>query len=212
VLEFAIAQDWAATNAARGLRVIGTRAEGSKKVTPPPKDAMRAVLYADAAPGDLRLKLIFAASTGARAGEQWAAKWEDVDFDKGELSIRRRVDAYGEEGGPKRAAGVRTVPLSGQLGSAPKGGELGWGWGRAGDLIFPNRRGRHIGHDNLVKRQFLPVFAALEKKHKENPEQFPKAPARFNWHGLRHFAISTWIEAGMTPKTVQTFAGHASLQ
>lgn len=35
---------------------------------------------------------------------------------------------------------------------------------------------------------------------------------RFNWHGLRHFAVSTWIEAGMSPKTVQTFAGHASLQ
>jgi integrase len=35
---------------------------------------------------------------------------------------------------------------------------------------------------------------------------------RFNWHGLRHFAVSTWIEAGLSPKTVQTFAGHASLQ
>ncbi|MGB8750130.1 MAG: tyrosine-type recombinase/integrase, partial [Pseudolabrys sp.] len=35
---------------------------------------------------------------------------------------------------------------------------------------------------------------------------------RFNWHGLRHFAVSTWIEAGLAPKTVQTFAGHASLQ
>jgi integrase len=33
-----------------------------------------------------------------------------------------------------------------------------------------------------------------------------------NWHSLRHFAISTWIEAGMAPKTVQTFAGHSSLQ
>ena len=30
--------------------------------------------------------------------------------------------------------------------------------------------------------------------------------------GLRHFAISTWIEAELAPKTVQTFAGHSSLQ
>ena len=34
----------------------------------------------------------------------------------------------------------------------------------------------------------------------------------FNWHALRHFAVSTWIEAKFPPKTVQTFAGHASLQ
>ena len=32
-----------------------------------------------------------------------------------------------------------------------------------------------------------------------------------NWHSLRHFAVSSWIEAGLAPKTVQTFAGHASL-
>jgi integrase len=32
---------------------------------------------------------------------------------------------------------------------------------------------------------------------------------RFNWHAL--FAISCWIEAGLAPKTVQTFAGHGSL-
>lgn len=30
--------------------------------------------------------------------------------------------------------------------------------------------------------------------------------------GLRHFAVSCRIEQGLAPKTVQTFAGHASLQ
>ena len=35
---------------------------------------------------------------------------------------------------------------------------------------------------------------------------------RFNWHALRHFAISCWVDAGLPPKAVQTFAGHASLQ
>jgi hypothetical protein len=42
--------------------------------------------------------------------------------------------------------------------------------------------------------------------------RFPAPPRRFNWHALRHFAVSSWIEAGFAPKTVQTFAGHASLQ
>jgi integrase len=44
-----------------------------------------------------------------------------------------------------------------------------------------------------------------EERHNEPLETF-------NWHALRHFAISCWIEAGLPPKAVQTFAGHSSLQ
>src|SRR5438874_9598622 len=38
VIEYAISQDWVATNAARGVRVIGSRGEGSKKIVPPSKN------------------------------------------------------------------------------------------------------------------------------------------------------------------------------
>jgi integrase len=69
-----------------------------------------------------------------------------------------------------------------------------------------------MGHDNLIKRQFLPLFEKLEAAHNEDPATIPVPLRRFNWHALRHFAVSCWIEAGLTPKTVQTFAGHASLQ
>ena len=37
-------------------------------------------------------------------------------------------------------------------------------------------------------------------------------PKHFNWHALRHFAISCWIDADLKPKIVQTFAGRSSLQ
>jgi integrase len=195
ILAYAVSQDWIATNPAHRTRVIGQRGEGSRRIVPPSKIDLKSIV--DAANEEVRLMLIFAASTGVRAGEQWAARWQDVDFDKGELRINRRVDAYGEEGAPKSAAGVRTMPLSAQLVSALKAWKVKSKFSKAGDLIFPNRQGGHIGHDNLVKRQFLPLF---------------EGAARFNWHALRHFAVSTWIEAGFTPKMVQTFAGHASLQ
>ena len=109
VLQFAISQDWVATNAAHRVKVIGPRGEGSKKIEPPSKGDMRALV--EVADEGLRLMLLFAASTGARAGEQWATRWHDVDFDKSELRVSRRVDVYGDEGAPKSAAGVRTVPL-----------------------------------------------------------------------------------------------------
>jgi integrase len=198
VLEYAISEDWVATNAARRVKVIGPRGEGSKKIVPPSKDDMRALV--DVASEDLRLMLIFAASTGARAGEQWAARWRDVNFDKGELRVSRRVDAYGDEGAPKSTAGVRAVPLSDQLIAMLKAWKLRSPFSKLDDLIFPNRQGHHFGHDNFIKRQFLPLFELLP------------TIKRFNWHGLRHFAVSCWIEAGLAPKTVQTFAGHASLQ
>src|SRR5207247_1920955 len=107
-LEYAISQDWVATKAAHGIGVIGPLDEGSKKILPPSKEDMRAVL--GTADEDFRPMLLFAASTGARAGEQWAARWRDLDLANRELYICRRVDAYGEEGPPKSTAGVRTVP------------------------------------------------------------------------------------------------------
>jgi integrase len=221
VLEYAIGQDWVAVNVAHGVRVIGSRDEGSKKVVPPSKDAMRTLLAAARAederksaqfadkqdgrrPGlgeeaPLSLALTFAASTGARAGEQWAVRWGDIGFDTGDLRIARRVDAYRDEGAPKTASGMRTVPLSAQLVTMLKEWKLRSTFSQPDDLVFPNSEGRHTSHDNFVKRRFLPLSAELP-------------PPRVNWHALRHFAISCWIEVGLTPKTVQTFAGHASLQ
>lgn len=97
-------------NAASGIRVIGPRNEGSKKVVPPSKDDMSAML--EAAEADIRFMILFSASTRVRAGEQWALRWRDIDFHGRELNIRTRVDSYGEEGPPKSAAGIRDVPLS----------------------------------------------------------------------------------------------------
>ena len=87
-LEYAISQDWVATNAAHGTRVIGPRDEGSKKIVPPSKEDIRAIL--DAADEDFRLMLLFAASTGTRAGEQWAARWRDMDLDNGDSTLPSR--------------------------------------------------------------------------------------------------------------------------
>jgi len=210
VLGYAVSQDWVATNAAHGTRVIGPRGEGSKKIVPPSKADMSLVL--SAADENFKVKLTFAASTGVRAGEQWATRWRDVDLESGQLHICRRVDAYGEEGSPKSAAGVRTVPISSQLTAMLKAWKLKSKFKTADDLIFPNDEGNHISHDNLVKRRFSPLFDHIEAAHRANPTRFPAPPLRFNWHALRHFAVSSWIEARFAPKTVQTFAGHASLQ
>jgi integrase len=110
-----------------------------------------------------------------------------------------RVDFYKCEDVPKTEAGEREIPLSQPIARSLKECRLRTRFARQDDLIFPNARGDYTGHQNMIHRQYKPLFVVIG----EPP---------MNWHALRHFAISTWIEAGFSPKAVQTFAGHSSLQ
>jgi integrase len=210
LLGYAVGRDMIGINVAHRVKVIGRRDEGARKIVPPTKEAMRALLAV--ADEDFRVKLAFASSTGVRAGELHALRWHHLDLVKGEVKIETRVDAYGEEDVTKTAAGMRIIPVAQPLVLMLKEWKLRTKRKKAGDLVFPNKRGWYTGHDNMIKRKFLPLFDLLAEKHRLDPAQHPEAPARFNWHALRHFAVSCWIEAGLSPKTVQTFAGHCSLQ
>jgi hypothetical protein len=66
VLAYTISQDWVATNAAHGTRVIGPRDEGSKRLHHPSKEDIRVVL--NAASEDLRLMLFICRDHCPRAG------------------------------------------------------------------------------------------------------------------------------------------------
>lgn len=197
VLNDAISRDLIAVNPARDVKVIGRRDEGSRKIVPPSKEAMRRLIQV--ADPDFRVRLIFAAATGVRAGELHALRWRHLDLETCEVVIEARVDAYGDEDVTKTAAGIRAVPLAAGVAAVLKAWRLRSRFSRDDDLVFPNRRGDYEGHANMVKRRFKPLFAKTDI-------------APFNWHALRHFAVSCWIDAGLSPKTVQTFAGHSSLQ
>jgi len=210
ILAHAVDRDMVGTNVARGVKVIGRRDEGARKIVPPTKDALRALLTV--ADEDFRVKLAFASATGVRAGELHALRWQHLDFSKGEVRVEARVDAYGDEDVTKTAAGMRTIPLAQPLILMLKQWKLRTAWKAPTDLVFPNRHGGYTGHDNMIKRKFLPLFDISADKHRAQPATCADTPARFNWHALRHFAVSCWIEAGLSPKTVQTFAGHSSVQ
>ncbi|MBL8688017.1 MAG: tyrosine-type recombinase/integrase [Rhodospirillaceae bacterium] len=208
VLEHAKSRDLIAINPVHGVKVIGRRDEGSKKIIPPTKAALRALI--DVAGSNTRVKLIVAAATGLRAGEFHALRWRHLDFTAGEVTIETRVDAYGDEDMTKTKAGMRTIPVGQPVLTALKEVRLRSLFKKPDDLVFPNRDGSYENHDNFIKREFLPLFEKLEKDRAE--DETKSEIARFNWHALRHFAVSTWIEAGLSPKTIQTYAGHSSLQ
>ena len=88
------------------------------------------------------IMLLFAASTGVRAGEQWAVRWRDVDLEVANFTLAAASMPIGEEGAPKSAAGVRTVPISEQLTTMLKAWKLKSNFKAPDDLIFPNGRGQ----------------------------------------------------------------------
>jgi integrase len=211
MLEFARLENITSTNTARGVRVIGKRNEGSQKVTPPSKELVRALL--NEASRDFRPMLLVAVSTGIRAGEMRGLRWRHIDFVKRKLRVETRIDAFGNEDdqGTKTSAGMRTIPLSGQLVAEMQDWRMRTQFASDDDFVFPSAKGGSICHPNMMKRHFRPLFCVVAAKHASDPDKYPE-PKRCTWHALRHFAISTWIEAGLSVKAVQTFAGHSSLQ
>lgn len=195
VLKHAVENDMATLNVAKGIRVIGTRDEDSERVTPPSKKDMAALLKA--ATGDFKIRVQFAAATGLRASEQWALRWGNVDLQLGKVTVDSRVDAFGGIDTTKSSAGKRSVPIGKALLAALIDWKSRSRHTGADDFVFPDGRGNFTRHTNMTKRFWNPLVKAA----KINP---------IGWHALRHFAVSTWIEAGLQPKAVQTLAGHAS--
>ncbi|MCW5703772.1 MAG: site-specific integrase [Bradyrhizobium sp.] len=209
MLDYAVGQDIVAVNAAHGVKVIGRRDEGTKKIVPPSKEFLKALI--DAADPDFRLKIVVAASTGLRAGEMHALRWKHIDFDSGTLTVDTRVDRYGVEDVPKSKSGIRAIPVSATVLKHLREWKARSKFSKGSDLVFPNSKGTYEWHSNLLQGKFLPLLEKMRERHSEDPQSHPAVPDHMNWHGFRHFAISTWIESGLTPKTVQTFAGHSSL-
>lgn len=219
VLKHAVEADMVAINVAKGIRVIGKRDEDSERVTPPSKAAYAALMGAEldinaedpkvAAENkrlekqmrarEYRLAVKFAAVTGLRASEQWALVWGKVDLDAGSVIVETRVDAFGGIDTTKSVAGKRSVPLSKAMVAALRDWKSRTKFSGDSDFVFPDSGGNFTRHTNQTKRFWNPLVAAAGIEP-------------IGWHALRHFAISTWIEAGLQPKAVQTLAGHASFK
>ena len=99
-LAYAISQDWVATNAAHGIEGYWPAWRRLKEN----RSAIERRTFAhclNAADEEFRANVVIRCIRWARAGEQWAVRWRDVDFENSKLHIGRRVDAYGEEGAAK---------------------------------------------------------------------------------------------------------------
>lgn len=207
LLDHARRKKYIAQNPARGAKLlISESAKRKRKVVPPPKSLIHAIIKVAADRDKLPIK--FAVLTGLRASEQWALRWHHIDFKNGVIIVETRVDEMTKtESVTKTEAGTRHVPVSLSLLRELSSWRERSEFSGLMDLVFPNFSGTYHTHGNVRRRLYQYYEAAIRGW----PEGEP-VPGRPRWHDLRHFAISSWIAAGLMPKAIQEFAGHASLQ
>ena len=154
------------------------------------------------------LTMIF---TGLRVSELRGLRWQDVDLDAGELSVRQRVDRYSKIGNVKSKASRRTVPFGPLVRNAlrewklacPKVGELG--------LVFPTSKGKPQRLHGIIQRIVQPVQVAAGVVTEKGTAKYTGA------HAFRHFYASYCInrkaDGGLELpiKMVQKRMGHASI-
>lgn len=153
--------------------------------------------------------LLTALATGARAGELFARKWEDIDADRGVMRItttlvRRKGTWQLDE--PKSVRSRRSVMLpplaltalaehrNRQQLERQKAGE---DWQDLG-FVFATRLGTPLLNTDVRVRALLPVL-----------KKAGLPPIRF--HDLRHTAATLLLAAGEHPKVMQELLGHSTV-
>lgn len=164
-----------------------------------------------------------AINTGMRQGELCALQESDIDFEKKEISITKSLNYQMLEGDdgkkfhmgpPKTSEGVRVIPMNEACEQAIKKQM------KLKKLMELKNPGTE-GHEKLlfVTRKNNPVCSqiindAIRKIveemnfQRDEADQFPM----FSSHSFRHTFATRCIEAGINPKTLQAYLGHATLQ
>jgi integrase len=139
-----------------------------------------------------------------RASELRGLPWSAVDFAKRTITVRQRADEWGTIGVPKSVAGQREIPMSPTVLNTLREWKLACPKG-ALDLVFPNTVGKVQPLTNITHRTWHPLLKAAGLVDEAGEPLF-------NFHALRHFAASLWIELGFSPKRLQAMLGHTSVQ
>ncbi|HEX8583109.1 MAG TPA: site-specific integrase [Allosphingosinicella sp.] len=221
VIKEAQRQGKVSQNVSEGVRV--KRSKREKRVVIPSKDDLRLLLSAASASEDTAAAALVALVTfcGLRASELRGLPWRDVDLRKGTVIVSQRADSRNVIGAAKSASGFRTIPMPPLVQSLLRKWKLACPPTDL-NLVFPSIAGAVMSHRymtlNLLDR--LQCSAGLFSAAPPNDRQ-PLCKAggqegrergRYTLHDFRHAAASLWIEQRVSPKRVQTWMGHSSIQ
>lgn len=168
-----------------------------------------------------------AIATGMRIGELAALRWQDVDFDNNVIHVTRTLvyQKYEDDDSktfhfelPKTKTSLRTIPINHQCEIALKK-----------QYIQKNVIKEKAPEEKKVEEQFQDLLFTTKFNTPLNAQIVSDAINKivneinltrdvteeietFSCHCFRHTFATRCFEAGIQPKTVQSYLGHATLQ
>ena len=144
-------------------------------------------------------------STGARIGEICALKWENIDLEKGMVSVKNTLQrAYVEKGKtkviidkPKSLSSIREIPIPKKILEDLKKIYINNRF-NGDEFVLTGLSNKYIEPRSL-ERYFDKCFDDLKIKH-------------FKFHALRHTYATNCINLGMDPKSLSMLLGHANIK
>ena len=146
---------------------------------------------------------------GLRLGEALSLAWDDVDFDKGTLTVRRALQRITGHGlqlvGPKSWRSFRTLTLprvtvealrQHRVGQQKEQLAAGGRWRHSG-FVFTTTIGTLLDESN-VRKAFVMLLAQA-------------GLPRIRLHDLRHTYASLLLAQGVDPRTIMEILGHSQV-
>ncbi len=197
LVRHAVAHDWASSNPLEHVRQSAVSSQVYQTLNPIQVQALLVELR-----GPFRCLVYTAAVTGLRRGELFGLRWEDVDFAKQEIHVRRSlVDQV--EGPPKTVASRKPIPLSPDLAEALQIWKAVSKYGAEQDWVFasPHSKGRlPYWPDAVLKRHVRP--AAIRAGLTEH----------IGWHCFRRTLATLLVANGENVKVSQELLRHSSAE
>lgn len=162
---------------------------------------------------------VTAIGTGMRQGELLGLQWNDIDFEKGTLEVKRSLAWVKKEAilkEPKSKSGKRTIGIPPFVLAALR--ELRTDALKTGQItapVFCTRTGKHLDKKNVL-RSFKNVVKKANVAEREGAEKAGGEPNlipdEIRFHDLRHTHASCLIAAGHSIKAVSRRLGHGSIE
>ena len=193
----AIRWEWATRNP-----ITSVRQSAKRQSVPEVLTVDELVKLLSAIPEPFRTAVFLDGSSGLRVGELLGLKWEDVDFKKNVIHIRRSIVKQ-KIGPPKTEASQKPIPLNPELAKALRLWKMKTIYNRPDDWVYASvaMNGTQPYWPNSIYRVYIKRAAKKIGLKK-----------RIGWHTFRH-TFGTILNAnGENPKVIQELLRHATLK
>ena len=220
MLNRAMEDNYLVRNPAKGVRTASVKPDDERRVLTVEEQAY----FFEAAAGTFYSNMfVVAVNTGLRPGELFALTENDIDFENNQISVTKTLlyEKFDEDekktyhlGPPKTKDSVRKVPMNKLCVTALKRQIL---------------QKRVVARRNVKPTEFPELLFTTRFNTPLNATVYNDAISRvveeinlmrddldqmdkFSGHTFRHTFATRCIEAGVKPKVLQSYLGHATLQ